>query len=115
MPEQNLASAVDLKMPHPLYARSKTKKAANAAHGAASQAWPLQYLQGKPRYQTNATQEGEHEPTDCQCLLRYRTTGRQGGDRSSQSSNAAKELEKAALLQQANADRRNQENGEEYQ
>ena len=47
MPEQNLASAVDLKMPHPLYARSKTKKAANAAHGAASQAWPLQYLQGE--------------------------------------------------------------------
>ena len=70
---------------------------------------------GKPRYQTNATQEGEHEPTDCQRLLQYRTTGRQGGDRSSQSSNAAKELEKAALLQQANADRRNQENGEEYQ
>ena len=113
MPEQNLASAVDLKMPHPLYARPKTKKAANAAHGAASQAWPLQYLQGETTM--NATQEGEHEPTDCQRLLQYRTTGRQGGDRSSQSSNAAKELEKAALLQQANADRRNQENGEEYQ
>ena len=45
---------------------------------------------GKPRYQTNVSQEGEYKPTDCQHLLQHRTTGRQGGDGSSKSSNSRK-------------------------